>query len=118
MALSDTWLKANNGRERAALEERSDRDGLGVRLTPNGKITYQLRYRCDWRAAVAAISATFLNIAVSSLFGLPLSSSMVVMYVFITFSFAGGRTTPGATTNVPDFLNPSKDSMIRPLVGV
>ncbi len=40
MALSDTWLKANNGRERAALGERSDRDGLGVRVTPNGKITY------------------------------------------------------------------------------
>lgn len=45
MALTDTWLKANNGKERNALEERSDRDGLGVRITPNGKITYQLRYR-------------------------------------------------------------------------
>jgi hypothetical protein len=31
MALTDTWLKANNGKERAALEEHSDRDGLGVR---------------------------------------------------------------------------------------
>lgn len=47
MALTDTWLKANNGEERGALEERSDRDGLGVRITPNGKITYQLRYRYD-----------------------------------------------------------------------
>ena len=47
MALTDTWLKANNGKERRALEERSDRDGLGVRITPNGKITYQLRYRYD-----------------------------------------------------------------------
>jgi len=47
MALTDTWLKANNGKERSALEERSDRDGLGVRITPNGKITYQLRYRYD-----------------------------------------------------------------------
>lgn len=45
MALSDTWLKANNGKERAALEERGDRDGLGVRITPKGKITFQLRYR-------------------------------------------------------------------------
>lgn len=26
MALSDTWLKANNGRERSALEVRSDQD--------------------------------------------------------------------------------------------
>lgn len=50
MALTDTWLKANHGKERAALEERSDRDGLGVRITPNGKITYQLRYRYDGAA--------------------------------------------------------------------
>lgn len=45
MALSDTWLKANNGKKRASLEEHSDRDGLGVRVTPRGKITFQLRYR-------------------------------------------------------------------------
>ncbi len=45
MALSDTWLKANNGRARAAVEERGDRDGLGVRISPKGKITFQLRYR-------------------------------------------------------------------------
>lgn len=49
MALSDTWLKANNGKERAALEERGDREGLGVRVTPKGKITFQLRYRYDGR---------------------------------------------------------------------
>lgn len=45
MALSDTWLKANRGKNRASLEEHSDRDGLGVRVTPRGKITFQLRYR-------------------------------------------------------------------------
>ncbi len=45
MAFSDTRLKANNGKERAALEERGDRGGLGVRITPKGKITFQLRYR-------------------------------------------------------------------------
>lgn len=45
MAFSDTWLRANNGKERAALEERGDREGLGVRITPKGKITFQLRYR-------------------------------------------------------------------------
>ncbi len=45
MAFSDTWLKANNGKERAALEDRGDREGLGVRVTPKGKITFQLRYR-------------------------------------------------------------------------
>ncbi|HOL36781.1 MAG TPA: Arm DNA-binding domain-containing protein, partial [Rubrivivax sp.] len=49
MALSDTWLKANNGKERASLEERSDREGMGVRITPKGKITFQLRYRYDGR---------------------------------------------------------------------
>ena len=45
MTLSDTWLKANSGKARAALEERGDRDGMGVRVTPIGKITFQLRYR-------------------------------------------------------------------------
>lgn len=45
MALTDTWLKANDGKERAALAERGDREGLGVRITPKGKITFQLRYR-------------------------------------------------------------------------
>lgn len=45
MGFSDTWLKANNGKERPALEERGDRDGLSVRITPKGKITFQLRYR-------------------------------------------------------------------------
>ena len=45
MAFSDTWLRANNGKERAALEERGDREGLGVRITPKGKITFQIRYR-------------------------------------------------------------------------
>jgi integrase len=49
MALSDTWLKANNGKERVALEERGDREGLSVRITPRGKITFQLRYRYDGR---------------------------------------------------------------------
>jgi hypothetical protein len=28
MALTDAWLKANDGKERAALAERSDREGL------------------------------------------------------------------------------------------
>jgi len=45
MALSDTWLKAHHGKERPALAERGDRDGLSVRVSPKGKITFQLRYR-------------------------------------------------------------------------
>lgn len=47
MALTDTWLEADDGKERAVLAERSDREGLGVRISPKGKITFQLRYRYD-----------------------------------------------------------------------
>ena len=45
--MSDTWLKANNGKDRGAIEERGDREGLGVRMTPKGKITFQIRYRYE-----------------------------------------------------------------------
>lgn len=47
MALSDTWLKANHKKERPKTETKSDRDGLSVRISPKGKITFQLRYRHD-----------------------------------------------------------------------
>lgn len=47
MALSDAWLKANSNKPREALGEFADRDGLGVRVTPKGKIVFQLRYRYD-----------------------------------------------------------------------
>ncbi|WP_223508617.1 MULTISPECIES: tyrosine-type recombinase/integrase [Pseudomonas] len=49
MAISDAWLKANNGKPRSKREEKSDRDGFGVRVTPKGKITFQLRFRYDYR---------------------------------------------------------------------
>ena len=49
MALSDSWLKANHKKERAEREEKSDRDGLSVRVTPKGKIIFQVRYRYDKR---------------------------------------------------------------------
>ncbi|WP_414430807.1 tyrosine-type recombinase/integrase [Alcanivorax sp. IL3] len=45
VALSDTWLKANSGKLREKTEERADRDGLSVRLSPKGKVTWQIRYR-------------------------------------------------------------------------
>src|SRR5690606_28715083 len=45
MALSDSWLKANAGKPRPTVEVKSDRDGLSVRVSPLGKIVYQLRYR-------------------------------------------------------------------------
>lgn len=49
MAIPDTWLKANSGKPRAIREEKADRDGLSVRITPKGKITFQLRFRYDAR---------------------------------------------------------------------
>ena len=45
MALSDSWLKANSGKERPIRMEKADRDGLSVRVTPKGKIVFQMRYR-------------------------------------------------------------------------
>lgn len=51
MALSDAWLKANSNKARPALAEFSDRDGLSVRVTPKGKVVFQLRYRYDGKWA-------------------------------------------------------------------
>lgn len=46
MALTDSWLKANNGKPRDRVEEFSDRgNGTGVRVSLKGKIVYQMRYR-------------------------------------------------------------------------
>ncbi len=45
MALSDTWLKSNNGKLREATQVVNDRDGLSVRISPKGKIVFQMRYR-------------------------------------------------------------------------
>lgn len=47
MALSDSWLKAQNGKARSKREEKTDRDGLSVRVTPKGRIVFQMRYRYD-----------------------------------------------------------------------
>lgn len=51
MALSDAWLKANYGRARPKSEEATDRDGLSVRVSPKGKITFQMRFRYAGKAA-------------------------------------------------------------------
>ncbi|MHA3051862.1 tyrosine-type recombinase/integrase [Acinetobacter sp. ANC 4640] len=45
MALTDTWLKNNNGKPREKVEEVSDRDSMSARVSPKGKIVFQLRYR-------------------------------------------------------------------------
>jgi len=44
VALTDTWLKNHSGKLRAKTVVKSDRDGLGARVSPKGKITFQLRY--------------------------------------------------------------------------
>ncbi len=49
MALTDTWLRANSGKARSVVEEVSDRDSLSVRVSPKGKVVFQLRYRYDGR---------------------------------------------------------------------
>lgn len=50
MALSDSWLKSNNGKPREKVEVVTDRDGLSVRITPKGKIVFQYRYRFGGKA--------------------------------------------------------------------
>lgn len=45
MAITDAWLKANNGRDRDAVTEKTDRDGMSCRVSKKGKIVFQLRYR-------------------------------------------------------------------------
>ncbi|ENU07782.1 tyrosine-type recombinase/integrase [Acinetobacter calcoaceticus] len=45
MALSEAWLKTNNGKVRDKVEEVADRDSMSVRVSAKGKIVFQLRYR-------------------------------------------------------------------------
>lgn len=47
MAITDAWLKANLGKIRESVDEKTDRDGLSVRVSQKGKIVFQLRYRHD-----------------------------------------------------------------------
>lgn len=45
MALSDTWLKNQLNKPIEKRIEKADRDGLSVRITTSGKITFQMRFR-------------------------------------------------------------------------
>ncbi|WP_338727859.1 site-specific integrase [Shewanella baltica] len=47
MSLSDTQLRAINGKPYLGKPELADRDGLSVRITPAGTITWQYRFRID-----------------------------------------------------------------------
>lgn len=44
MALTDAWLKANYNKQRDSQTEKTDRDGMGARVSPKGKITFQMRF--------------------------------------------------------------------------
>jgi integrase len=51
MPLTDTWLKKNLDRERLAQHVEADQDGLSVRVSPKGKLTFQMRFRYNWTQA-------------------------------------------------------------------
>lgn len=51
MSLTDTWLKKNLGKIREEQYVESDRDGLSVRVSPKGKITFQMRFRYQGKQA-------------------------------------------------------------------
>lgn len=51
MALTDTWLRKNLGKERSELLTESDQDGLSVRVSLKGKITFQVRFRHNGKQA-------------------------------------------------------------------
>jgi hypothetical protein len=45
MAISDSYLKSCLGRERDKVEEKADRDGLWVRISLKGAVTFFYRFR-------------------------------------------------------------------------
>jgi len=47
VAITDAWLKANNKREVDREYTKIDRDGLSVRVSPKGKLTFQIRYQFE-----------------------------------------------------------------------
>ena len=51
MPLTDTWLKKNLGKARDEQHVEPDRDGLSVRVSPKGKITFQMRFRYEGKQA-------------------------------------------------------------------
>lgn len=51
MALTDTWLRKNLGKERSELHTETDQDGLSVRISLKGKITFQVRFRYNGKQA-------------------------------------------------------------------
>jgi len=54
VALSDTKLRSINGKSYSGPPEVTDGDGLSVRITPTGTITFQYRYR--WNGSPVRIT--------------------------------------------------------------
>lgn len=50
MALSDIKLRSIHGKPYSDSQEVSDADGLSVRISPNGVIRFQYRYRWESKA--------------------------------------------------------------------
>ncbi len=44
MALTDSYLRSVLGREHEGVFEKTDRDGLSVRVSKKGKVVFQMRY--------------------------------------------------------------------------
>ena len=55
MAITESWLKANHSKKRNKALVKSDRDGVCVRVSPKGKITYSLRYYYNGKQTTADI---------------------------------------------------------------
>jgi len=51
MALTEAWLKSKHRKLCEKSEEKTDRDGMRVRVSPKGKITFQMRFRYEGKAA-------------------------------------------------------------------
>lgn len=45
MALTDTWLKAQHKKSHEKAVEKADGEGLSARVSPMGKVVFQMRYR-------------------------------------------------------------------------
>ena len=50
MSITPVWLKANHGKAINAITVKTDRDGLSVRVSKTGKLTFQFRYRYAGKA--------------------------------------------------------------------
>jgi len=60
MAITESWLKANHSKARTKSLVKSDRDGVCVRVSPKGKITYSLRYYYNGKQTTADIGTYLL----------------------------------------------------------